>query len=448
LPRWYPIRAQSPIDPVPILRQLIGFDTSNPPGDEGPCIAYVDELLRAAGIQTRLLACQPGRPNLIARVTGRGLAPPLLLHAHADVVPAAGQVWSHPPFQGLIVDEQVFGRGAIDMKGELAMMLAAILRLRAEGTAPAGDVVLAVVADEESGSSAGAEFLAKSHSGLFADVAYAVGEDGGAALSLGDQRRFYPVVVGEKRPCWLRATLRGPGGHASRAADPEAATAKLGRLLCSLDGGLLGPHITPAVDHMLAELSQAAPEPFAACLEKLRDNPGDEAQLAGLPPSDSRYLRSVVHHTVNPTVIRAGSTTNVIPTVITVDLDGRLLPGSFLTSDFLAELCSLIGADVELEILSEAEPIPSPPLGPFYEILCDVIRRRDPGGLPVPMVTTASTDAQLFGHLGIRCYGWLPLMLPLGTRHRQLLHSADERVPVEAIMFGTQCFRDLLIRYR
>jgi acetylornithine deacetylase/succinyl-diaminopimelate desuccinylase-like protein len=447
-PEVVSILGQLPADPVPILRQLIRFDTSNPPGNEGPCIAYVNELLDAVGIATRVLAADPARPNLVARVPGRGLAPPLLLHAHVDVVPTDGQPWSQPPFEGRLQGGHLWGRGAIDMKGGLAMMLAAILRLCAEGAAPAGDVILAVVADEEAGSKVGAGFLAARHPKLFEGARYAVGEDGGAGLGLRDELRFHPIVVAEKRACWLRATLRGPGGHASRATVADTAVQKLTRLLTGLGDGLLGPHLTAPVDRMLEELARVVSEPLATHLAKLRADPEDGAPLAELPARDAQYLRSVLHHTVNPTVIRGGSRTNVIPSEASVELDGRVLPGDFSTDAFIAELRTRIGDDAELEILVEGEPMPAPTLDAFYELLADLLRELDPGGVPLPMVTTASTDARLFANLGMRCYGWLPLRLPPGTGYRDLLHSADERVPVDALGLGSDCLYHLLQRYR
>ncbi len=433
------IQGQLPADPVPILQRLIRFDTTNPPGNEGPCVAYVKELLDAAGIATRVLAAEAARPNLVARVPGRGLAPPLVLHAHVDVVPTAGQPWSQPPFEGRLIDGHLWGRGAVDMKGGLAMMLAALLRLRAEGADPAGDVILAVVADEEAGSRTGAGFLTARHPELFEGARYAVGEDGGAGLGLGDELRFHPVVVAEKRACWLRATLRGPGGHASRATAAGTAVGKLTRLLTGLGDGLLGPHLTPAVERMLEELARVLPEPLAGHLAKLRASPDDGAPLAALPARDAQYLRSVLHHTVNPTVIRAGTRTNVVPSEASVELDGRLLPGDFPTGAFIAELRGLTGDDAELEILVEGEPMPAPALGPFYELLAGLLRELDPGGVPLP---------SLFANLGMSCYGWLPLRLPPGTGYRDLLHSADERVPVDALGLGTDCLSHLLQRYR
>ncbi|HXM57050.1 MAG TPA: M20/M25/M40 family metallo-hydrolase [Candidatus Dormibacteraeota bacterium] len=405
------------------------------------------ELLRDADVETCVLAADPERPNLVARVPGRGDAPPVLLYAHVDVVPATGQRWSRPPFGGELADGCVWGRGAVDMKGGLAAMLAAVLRLREEGDAPAGDVVLAVVADEEAGGRVGARFLVERHRERFAGIRHAIGEDGGAALGMGDTVRFQPIVVAEKRACWLRATLRGPAGHASRAAEPGGAVAKVGRLLQALGPGLIGPHLTPPVDRMLAELQRVLPEPLAASARALRADPGDAPALAALPARDARYLRSVLNHTLNATVLRAGSKTNVVPAEATVELDGRILPGDFDTEGFLAEVTALIGEEAELEILVEGERMPASPMGPFYERLVEVVGELDPEGVAVPMVTTASTDARLLAGLGIGCYGWLPLRTAPGAPYRDLLHAADERVPVDALRLAAESYHRLLLRH-
>jgi len=433
------------VDPVPLARRLVRFDTTNPPGAEAECVGYVRELLAGAGIEGRLYAADPARPNLVARIPGRGRAPALVLHAHVDVVPTRGQRWTHPPFAGDLADGQLWGRGALDMKGGLAMMLAAILRMRAQGDAPAGDVILAVVADEEAGSAAGLGYLTARHPELFGGAAYAVGEDGGASLLADGPVRIHPIVVAEKRAVWLRATLRGPAGHGSRIVADDAAMRQLTRLLVAVQDGGLDPVMTPAVDQMLAALAKAVDGPWAAVLEEFRTDPGDTAPLAALPDRDARYLRAVVRHTVNATVVHGGSATNVVPAEVTVELDGRLLPGPYTAAqlmDALRERAGLPGLD--FEILVEGEPMPEPVLGPFYDRLAAVLGALDPEGVAVPMVGTASTDARLFPALGIASYGWLPLLLEPGSPHRDLLHAADERIPVDALRFGAACFAELL----
>ncbi|GIM97036.1 M20/M25/M40 family metallo-hydrolase [Paractinoplanes toevensis] len=440
-----PSRVQLPTEPVAIAQQLIRFPTVNPPGAEAECVIWIRDLLDAAGLETRLLAVDPQRPNLVARLAGRGVAPPLLLHAHVDVVPVAGQPWSRPPFAADVVDGELWGRGAVDMKGHLATMLAAVLRLAADGTPPAGDVILAVMPDEENGSTTGAHFLVEQHPELFAGVRHAIGEDGGAELGLGRRVRLHPIVVAEKRACWVRATLRGDGGHASRVAGPGGAAHKLYRLLAAIDDGGLDICLTPVVRRMLDELAGALPEPISGRIAGFRDNPADAAALDGFDEADARYLRSLVRHTVNATVVHGGTATNVLPTDISVELDGRLLPGDFGTADFLAALRARAGVEMDLEILVEGEMMPPPRLDGFYDRLASILTGSDPGGIAFPMVTTASTDARLFPRLGIQCFGWFPLRHPLDRGYRGLLHCADERIAVEALHFAADCFHQLLL---
>jgi len=172
----------------------VRFDTTNPPGNEGACIAHVQRLLDEAGIESRIVARDDARPNLIARVPGGGEAPPLLLYGHVDVVTTAGQEWTHPPFAGELVDGWVWGRGALDMKGGVAMIVDAFLRAARGEIKPRGDLILAVLSDEENGGDFGARFLAQEHAGLFEGVRHALGEFGGASQVVAG-RRFYPIQV-------------------------------------------------------------------------------------------------------------------------------------------------------------------------------------------------------------------------------------------------------------
>src|SRR5918999_1969903 len=168
--------------PAELLRRLIRFDTTNPPGNEAACAGFLDELLSGAGLETRVLAKEEGRPNLIGRLPGRGSAPPLLLHCHLDVVTTEGQDWTHPPFEAELADGFIWGRGALDMKAGVTMMVAALLRARAREIEPAGDVLLAAMSDEEAGSLLGARFLVAEHASLFQGVRYGLGEFGGSTM--------------------------------------------------------------------------------------------------------------------------------------------------------------------------------------------------------------------------------------------------------------------------
>ncbi|HNM38116.1 MAG TPA: M20/M25/M40 family metallo-hydrolase, partial [Anaerolineales bacterium] len=219
--------------PVEILQRLIQFNTTNPPGHEAACVGYIRDLLNEAGIESTLVAKDPDRPNLIARLPGEGKAPPLLLYGHVDVVTTESQRWQQAPFEGKLIDGYVWGRGALDMKGGVAMMVAAFMRANAEGLRPPGDIVLAIVSDEEAGGDYGAKFLVEEHPELFKDIKHAIGEFGGFTLTLGG-KRFYPIMISEKQVCWMKATVRGQGGHGSMP-EKGGATAKLAKFLKALD---------------------------------------------------------------------------------------------------------------------------------------------------------------------------------------------------------------------
>src|SRR5215470_6812115 len=271
--------------PAELLRQLIRFDTTNPPGEEGPCLEYIRGLfaLSADGAVECLVRESPGgRPNLVVRVAGRGEAPPLLMQGHVDVVTTAGQHWTHPPFGGDLVKGWVWGRGALDMKGGVAMMVCALLRALERGEPPAGDVVLCCLADEEAGGAHGAQFLVERHADLFAGIHHGLGE-GGATTQHLHGRPFYPIMVAEKRACRLRVTLRGPGGHASRS-HRGGTMARLGEMLRALDGHRLPVHVTPVAAAYVSGVAEASPEPSRSRLLALLDPARTNAVLDDMGP--------------------------------------------------------------------------------------------------------------------------------------------------------------------
>src|SRR5579884_941105 len=246
-----------PVDPADLLQDLIRFDTSNPPGNERPCLEFVASALAEAAIESRFIAKEPDRPNLIARVRGAGEASPLLLYGHVDVVPARPEGWTRQPFSGDAVDGVIWGRGALDMKGGVAMLIAALLRVAGRASPPAADLILVLTSDEERGSRLGAKFLVDEHPELFSGVRYAFSEIGGFTEWVGD-RRLYPVQVAEKQRCLVRATIRGAGGHPSTVVRGTAA-AKLGRFLTRLDKRRLPAHVTPLGREMIGAMAAALP---------------------------------------------------------------------------------------------------------------------------------------------------------------------------------------------
>jgi len=428
--------------PAELLRNLLRFDTTNPPGNEEACVLYIRDLLAEAGISGTLLARTPGRPNLVARLAGRGHAPPLLLYGHVDVVPAEAKEWQYPPFAGEIVDGWLWGRGALDMKSAVAMMVSAMLRAQAEGADLPGDVVLSVVCAEETLSDEGAGYLVEQHASLFDGIRYAIGEGGGFSLQVGG-KQLYPIQVAEKQQCWLRATLRGPGGHGS-APVRGGAMAQLAHLVRQLDRRRLPVHIVPAARMMFSAWAEAVGGVTGALLGQLV-NPLLTNGILNLMGERGRIFDPLLHNTVSPTVVQASEQVNVIPSRVTVDLDGRLLPG-YGPEDLIAELRRLVGRDIEIEVVNCMSGPAKPDMG-LYGLLSETLRRADPGGTPVPFFLSATTDARLFSQLGIQSYGYVPCPLPPDVNIAELVHGVDERIPVESVAFGTNVLYELLRTY-
>jgi acetylornithine deacetylase/succinyl-diaminopimelate desuccinylase-like protein len=428
--------------PVELLQDLIRFDTTNPPGNEAPCISYINDVLTTAGFETTILARDEARPNLVTRLPGQGQAPPLLMYGHVDVVTTAGQEWSHPPFDGTVADGYVWGRGTLDMKGAVAMMMAALMRAQALGLVPAGDVVLAIVSDEEAGGEYGARYLVENHAELFDGIRYAIGEAGGFSFHIGGST-IYPIMVAEKQMCWMKATVRGEGGHGSMPVHGQA-MARLARLLQTLDRRRLPVHVTEPTRQMIEAIASVLPSAQRLLLRQIL-NPALTNAILDLMGPLGKVLDPLLHNTVSPTVLQGSTKVNVIPAKVTVELDGRLLPGHSV-DEMITELHALLGDEVELAVVRH-EPGPAEPDMGLFDTLAGILREADPGSTPGPLVLAGVTDARHFSRLGIHTYGFTPMKIPPDLGFWRLAHGADERIPVDSLAFGTEAIYKLLQRF-
>jgi len=415
-----------------LLQELIRFDTTNPPGNETACIEFVRAQLEEAGCETRIYAKDPDRPNLVSRLSG-GTAPPLLLQGHVDVVTTAGQPWTHPPFEARLEDGYIWGRGALDMKAGVAMLVHAFLRAKRENAALPGDLMLVVLSDEEAGGDFGARYLVEEQPELFEGMRYALGEFGGFTLHLGG-KRFYPIQVAEKQICWLKATIRGPGGHGAMV-NRGGTVARLGTFLTDLARKRLPVHVTPVVREFVDRIAAELPRKEATVLRMLlKPRLADTAlRLLG---ERGTSLEPMLRNTVNATIVRCGQKINVVPSEIEVELDGRALPG-FTPEQLIAEVQELVGKDVELELVRHDPGAPEPDLG-LFDTLAGVLRELDPDGIPVPLLQIGVTDGRFFSRAGVQTYGFLPMRLPPDFQFARLIHAADERIPVDALEFGAE----------
>jgi acetylornithine deacetylase/succinyl-diaminopimelate desuccinylase-like protein len=415
-----------------VLQELIRFDTTNPPGNEAACIEFIRGQLDEAGCETRIYAKDPARPNLVSRLPG-GSAPPLLLQGHVDVVTTAGQTWTHPPFEARLEDGYVWGRGALDMKAGVAMLVHAFLRARRENVPLPGDLVLLVLSDEEGGGDLGARYLVEEQPELFAGMRYALGEFGGFTLHIGG-KRFYPIQVAEKQICWLRAVVRGPGGHGAMV-NRGGTVARLGRLLSDLDRKRLPVHVTPVAREFVERIAAELPRKEATVLRSLLKPRLTDTALR-LLGERGRTMEPMLRNTVNATIVRGGEKINVVPSEIELELDGRALPG-FSPDELFAEVQALVGDDIEIELVRH-DPGPSAPDLGLFESLAGIIRELDPEGIPVPLLQIGVTDGRFFSRAGVQTYGFLPMRLPEGFQFAKLIHAADERIPVDALEFGAE----------
>lgn len=417
---------------VHIARQLIRFDTTNPPGNERACIEYIAELLRDSGLEPQIVAKDSQRPNLVVRVEGEQSAGGVLMHGHVDVVPTTGQHWEQPPFEAHIVDGNLWGRGALDMKGGLAMMLEALLRLRDNHVRPPQDIVFAAFSDQEEGSEFGATHVLETAPELFDGVRYAIGEMGGFSITVSG-RRFYPIAVSEKQWCTMRVTLHGRPGHGSVPVR-GGAMAKLADVLRRLTEKRLPVHITPVARDMLTRIANELPAPQRAALHGLLQ-PMLTDPLIRIGGSELATFDAMLHNTVNPTRISASTRIDAVPDTITIDLDGRVLPGH-TPEELLSEVQHVCGSDGTVtlsEVFETGDTVHDPAI---LSALTEAIKSVDPAAHPVPFILPGCTDARFLARLGIHGYGFLPMRVPDDFSPAQLIHAPNERIPLTALQFG------------
>jgi acetylornithine deacetylase/succinyl-diaminopimelate desuccinylase-like protein len=424
-------RAQDEV--VDLLVELIRINTSNPTHVERPAAEWVAAKLDEVGIAAQIIEAEPGRASTIARIEGTDPSrPPLLIHGHLDVVPADAGEWSVDPFGGDVRDGYVWGRGAIDMKDMDAMVLAIVRDWARRGYRPPRDIVLAFVSDEEAGGRQGAHALVDHHADLFADCTEAISEVGGFSVTLGESARLYLVQTAEKGINWMRLRAKGAPGHGSMVHRDNAVT----RLAEAVSR--IGNHEWPIV---ITDTVRATIEGLAAITGQDLDPDDVESWLPRLGAA-ARMIGATIRNTANPTMLEAGYKANVIPSRAEATIDARFLPGQ--EAALLATIDELIGEQIEREMLVRDISVETSFDGALVDAMSAALRAEDAGALPLPYLMSGGTDAKSFSTLGMRCFGFSPLMLPPDLDFMSLFHGIDERVPVEGLKFGVRVLERLL----
>jgi acetylornithine deacetylase/succinyl-diaminopimelate desuccinylase-like protein len=427
---------------VALMQELIRIDTVNPPGNEEPAQLLLAETLTEAGFECELLAAEPGRPNLVARLRGDAAGPTLCLLGHADTVPADPSEWSFDPWAGDVVDGEVRGRGAQDMKDQVAAEVAAAAALGRDGWRPRkGELLVVTTADEEMGAAAGAQWLCREHPEKVRSD-YVLNEGGGISFEL-DGRRFYTLCVGEKGPCRFLIRARGVAGHASLPGMGDNALLKLAPALERLrEQPALEP--TPEGVAFVAALTGSEidvhdPGALEAAVERLRE----------AAPEVIAYLAEpMLRVTLVPTEASASLKENVIPSRAQILVDCRVPPGMGRT-EALEHAQAVLGEaaeGLELEFTDTVVGNRSAADSPLATAIEEWLAAADPPATLVPIVMAGFSDSHWFReafHSAV-VYGFCPqreMMLPEAV---PLIHGADERAAVADIDLAARFYLDIV----
>ena len=405
---------------------LLRVDSTN--GNETAVADVLAAYLADAGVQAEIVARDPERANLVARIPGTGGGPSLALVGHSDVVPADPRDWTHPPFSGRIDDDgYLWGRGAVDMKNEVAARTAAMASLARQGWRGSGDLLLVIVADEEDGSAhVGMNWLVEERPDIA--TTYALNEGGGIAFELGDGRHLTEISVGEKGTCPVRVDAVGEAGHASTPTLGDNAVPHLGELLRRLGRGEAEPLDHPQVRVMLDTLLGNGSVERLGLAEAIR-------QGGLLHPDLATSLPAVAGTTMSPTLLHGAAARNVMPARAGVELDCRILPGT-TEAEVLDAVRRRLGTDVSYE-LSQPEPAihgnASDAGGPLWDVVRRWSRERL-GTTLYPTLCSGFTDSvYLREHFGTVAYGFSPFATTPAHVIDSGYHNRDERVHVDDI---------------
>jgi acetylornithine deacetylase/succinyl-diaminopimelate desuccinylase-like protein len=422
-----------------LLQRLIQHDTVNPPGNERPAQEMLRDELEGAGFECELLGVEAARPNLIARLRGPSDGPRLCLLGHVDTVLADATEWQVDPWSGDVRDGFLWGRGALDMKGQVACEVAAACELGRSGWRPdGGELIVIVTCDEEAGATLGAKWLcAEVPEKVRCDLI--VNEGAGEVLDFGD-RRFYTVVVGEKGVFRFKLTTAGRAGHASMPDIGDNALLRMVGVLARLDGRQPPYDDYPAGRAPLEALVGDANGDLEDALERVR----------AIEPRLAAQLDPTLHVTITPTMIRASAKENVIPSRCTVRVDCRVPPG--LGADHVrGRIEQLLGSEqesgYELEFTDDIVGNSSPLGGPLADSLRDFAERTDPGATLLPLVLPGFTDSHWFRKAFPECvaYGFFPQRTMSFFETAPLIHAPDERIAVDDIALASRFYRELTL---
>jgi acetylornithine deacetylase/succinyl-diaminopimelate desuccinylase-like protein len=414
---------------VDLLQRLIRVDTTNPPGNETTAVELLREYLVANGVACELYAKVPERANLVARLPG-GDGPTVALLSHTDVVVADAAEWERDPFGGDLAEGEVWGRGALDMKGQVAATAVAVASLARERWRPNGELIFVAAADEEVGAGFGLQWLVEAHpDAVRAD--YSLNEGGGERLDL-DGRPYYLCATAEKMSAPFRMLVHGRSGHASMPGIADNALLKAATLMQRLAEHGVEPRAEPEV---VALLETVTGRRIADPHDLLPAAQGIDAVLAAL-------VEPLLGPTFSPTMISASEKRNVVPALCDVTVDSRLLPGQTPEEQFELVRSILGPGEYDLEPIEAQGGTRSPIGGPLWDAVAGFVAVEEPEAAVVPICVPGFTDSHwLRDAFGTVAYGFFPARALHPAEAALLIHSANERVPVDDLDLGVRFLR-------
>ena len=427
------------------LRSLLRLDTRNPPGNEIRAAEYLHSLFEAEDISGEMVGPSLDRCTFIARLKGNGSGPPLLLMSHTDVVAVEPEKWTHGPFSGDIADGFIYGRGALDMKHMVTMEAMTMLLLKRSGVRLKRDVIFMAAADEECGGNEGAGWVVENRPELIQSE-YALNEGGGIGFEI-NERRYYPVQTAEKGTVRFRIRTYGKPGHGS-VPHVENPILKLAAILTKFTPELLPVHYTNTLRGYIAGIADSQPPDIAQSLHAvLADETTADAAVDRLALDEAlkHRMHAMLRNTVTPTILKAGSQINVIPSEAEASIDGRNLPG-WTPEMFLEELRSVLSNDEEITLLDPSTPLEADIQSPLFNTIKDVLKEHDPEATAVPFLLTGGTDAKHVTKLGTKVYGFAP-GLYAGAGEGRRVHSHDERISVRSLQWGVRVLYEIVERF-
>jgi len=417
-----------------LLQQLIRLDTVNPPGNETAAAELLRDFLAESGVESELYAKVPERANLVARLPGTGDGPSLMLLSHTDTVVADAAEWQLDPWSGELRDGEIWGRGALDMKGQVAASAVALATLAREGFRPAGDLVFAAVADEEVGEGFGLPWLCAEHPDAVR-TDYALNEGAGDRIELLG-RPFYLCSSAEKMSSPFRLRVHGRAGHASVPGIADNALVKAAPLIEKLAAYRPELQLGPETS-VLVEAIAGRPLEAAEALQLARE----------LDPAAAELLEPLLSLTLSPTMISASERRNVIPHLCEVVVDCRLLPGQTQAEvePMLREV--LGGGDYDFEWIEGRGGTRSALETPLWDAVESFVAEIEPEAALLPVSVAGFTDSHwLREAFGTVAYGFFPMRTMDPQLAARLIHSADERIAVDDLELGVRCLRHAAVQ--